>query len=194
MRIRSRAIALAAGASWLALACASPIRTEHDASPTAEFSRYATYAWIGESPLAAAAAGSGIRREPRRVDEGMIRRAVDAELEARGYRTAAPDAADLLVGFEVGSEKKVVEEQVPGRATVYTAGYSYGTWYRSAPVRIRTYTEGTLSLEFFERSSHQAVWVGWASKRITGSDQPEPLIREAVARILEAFPARRPGS
>jgi hypothetical protein len=58
-------------------------------------------------------------------------------------------------------------------------------------VRTRTYTEGTLSLEFFERSSHEAVWVGWASKRITGSDEPEPLIREAVARILESFPARR---
>jgi hypothetical protein len=84
----------------------------------------------------------------------------------------------------------VVEEPVPGRATVYTGGYSYGTWYRSAPMRTRTYTEGTLSLAFFERGSREAVWVGWASKRITGADEPEPLIQDAVARILQAFPAR----
>jgi len=73
---------------------------------------------------------------------------------------------------------------------VYSGGYSTGTWYRSAPVRTRTYTEGTLSLEFFERTSHEAAWVGWASKRITGADDPEALIQEAVARILEEFPTR----
>jgi hypothetical protein len=190
MRQRSRTIARVAGAAWLALACASPIRTEHDASPSADFSRYATFAWIGESPLAPAAGGSGSGGEPRRVDEGMIRSAVEAELEARGYRSAPSDAADLLVAFEVGSEKKVVEEPVAGRATVYTAGYSHGSWYRSAPVRTRTYTEGTLSLDFFDRGSREAVWVGWASKRITGADEPGPLIREAVRRILEDFPAR----
>jgi hypothetical protein len=187
---RRRTFARAAGVACLALACASPIRTEHDASPSADFSRYATYAWIGESPLAPAAAESGSQGEPRRVDEGMIRSAVEAELAARGYRPAPSDAADLLVAFEVGSEKKVVEEPVAGRATVYTAGYSYGTWYRSAAVRTRTYTKGTLSLDFFDRSSHEAVWVGWASKRITGADEPGPLIREAVRRILLDFPAR----
>jgi hypothetical protein len=177
------AVALAAG---LGLACASPIETEHDQSPAADFSRYATYAWIDEESHAGAGVGPG----GRRGDAAMVRRAVDAQLAARGYRPAAADAADLLVGFEVGSEQKVVEEPVPGRATVYTGGYSYGTWYRSAPMRTRTYTEGTLSLAFFERGSREAVWVGWASKRITGADEPEPLIQDAVARILQAFPAR----
>lgn len=185
------AIALAAGAIAFVLGCASPIQTAHDVSPTAEFSRYATWAWIGESPLARAAGGPGSERTARRVDEAMVRRAVDAQLAARGYRPAPESTADLLVGFEVGTEKKVVQEELPGRSTVYTGGYSYGGWYRSAPVRTRTYTEGTLSLEFFERGSHEAVWVGWASKRITGSDQPEALVQDAVARILETFPARR---
>jgi len=186
MRGRLAAIALAAGACGLALACASPIETAHDQSPAADFSRYATYAWIGELEPE----GASRERSARRVDEAMVRRAVDPQLAARGYRLVAPDAADLLVGFDIGSEKKVVQEQVPGRATVYTGGYSHGGWYRSAPVRTRTYTEGTLSLEFFARESHEAVWVGWASKRISGSDEPEPLIQAAVARILEDFPAR----
>jgi hypothetical protein len=194
MRPTKRTIAWATGAAWLALACASPIRTEHDASPSADFSRYATFAWIGESPLAPTAEGSGSGGEPRRVDEGMIQRAVEGELEARGYRPAPADAADLLVAFQVGSEQKVVEQPVAARATVYTAGNSPGSWYRSAPVRTRTYTQGTLSLEFFARSTHEAVWVGWASKRITGSDEPGPLIHAAVQRILADFPpAATPG-
>jgi hypothetical protein len=181
------AVALGA-ATWLLLACASPIETAYDQSPQADFSRYATWAWIGESPTAAPVPASV--RAARRVDEGMIRRAVEAQLAARGYRLAPADEADLLVGFELGKEQKTVVEPVPGRSTVYTGGYSYGTWYRSAPVRTRTWTEGTLSLDFFARESHQAVWVGWGSKRITGLDQPEPLIQDAVARILKDFPAR----
>src|SRR5262245_17256193 len=182
----TRATALGA-LTGLALACASPIEAAYDQSPEADFSRYATYAWIGESPTAGP---NAVPAEKRRVDEGMIRRAVEAQLAARGYRPAPPDQADRLVGFEVGSEQKTVVEPVPGRSTVYTGGYTYGTWYRSAPVRTRTWTQGTLSLDFFARGTHEAVWVGWASKRITGMDQPEPLIQDAVARILKEFPAR----
>jgi len=185
MRWWSGAIALGA------LACASPIQTDHDASPNADFSRYTSYAWVSEAPLSGAAAGPGSENYVSRVDESMIRRAVDAELAARGYRLAPPNVADLIVGFEVGSQKKVVQQQVPGRTTVYSGGYGYGDWYRSAPVRTRTYTEGTLSLEFFARESKQAVWVGWASKRLAASDDPEALIQDAVARILKPFPARR---
>jgi hypothetical protein len=191
MRTRHRAIARAAGAIGLALACAIPIRTAYDANPNADFARYATFAWIGESPLAPAAEASGSGGEPRRIDEAMIQRAVDAGLDARGYRQAPQDAADLLVAFQVGSESRVVERPVAGRATVYTASNSPGRWYRSAAVHTRTYTQGTLSLEFFDRRTHEAVWVGWASRRITGATEPGPVIQEAVTRILEDFPARR---
>jgi Domain of unknown function (DUF4136) len=186
MRGGSGAIAFA-GACALALACASPVETAHDQSPAADFARYATYAWIGESPV------SGVDSSEPRVDpavEASIRRAVDAQLATRGYRLAAAEAADLLVGFEVGREQKTTLEQIPGRTTVYTGGYSYGGWYRSAPVRTRTYTEGTLTLDFFERGSHEAVWVGWASRRISSGLDREAVIQDAVARILEPFPAR----
>ena len=186
--MRATTAAALGAAIGLALACASPVETAFNQSPEADFSRYATFAWIGESPTAEPVPASV--RAARRVDEGMIRRAVEAQLAARGYRPAPPDQADLLVGFEVGSEQKTVVEPVPGRSTVYTGGYTYGTWYRSAPVRTRTWTQGTLSLDFFARGTHEAVWVGWASKRITGMDQPEPLIQDAVARILKEFPAR----
>jgi hypothetical protein len=173
------------------LACASPIRTDHDQSPDADFSRYATYAWVSEAPLSGAAAGPGSETYVSRVDEATIRRAVDAELAARGYRMAPPNEADLMVGFEVGTQKKVVQQQVPGRVTVYSGSYRYGDWYRSAPVRTETYTEGTLSIEFFGRVSKQAVWVGWASKRLTSVDDPEALIQDAVASILKPFPVHR---
>ena len=180
-------VAAFAGACGLALACASPVQTAHDQSPSADFARYETYAWIGQDPV-----GGADSSEPR-VDpalEASIRRAVDAQLAARGYRLVAADTADLLVGFEVGTEQRTTLEQIPGRTTVYTSGFSYGSWYRSAPVRTRTYTAGTLTLEFFERGSHEAVWVGWASRRISSGLDRDAVIRDAVARILEPFPKR----
>ena len=61
----SAAIALALAA----LACASAIQTEHDVSPQAEFSRYASYAWVSEAPLSGAAAGPDSERYVSRVDE-----------------------------------------------------------------------------------------------------------------------------
>src|SRR5262249_19728955 len=118
------------------------------------------------------------------------RRAVDAGLAARGYRLAPAEAADLLVGFEVAREQRVVQQSVPGRTTVYTRGFSYGSWYRSAPVRTRTLTEGTLTLEFFDRDSHEAVWVAWASRTISSRLDRDAVIRDAVARILEPSPRR----
>lgn len=176
-----------AGACGLALACASPVQTAHDQSPSADFSRYETYAWIGQDPV-----GGADSTEPREdpAVEASIRRAVDAELAARGYRLAPAEAADLLVGFEVARQQRVVQEHVPGRTTVYTRGFSYGSWYRSAPVRTRTLTEGTLTLEFFDRDSHEAVWVGWASRRLSSGLDRDAVIRDAVARILEPFPKR----
>ena len=55
---------------------------------------------------------------------------------------------------------------------------------------MRTYTEGTLVLEFFDRASQQAVWVGWASKRLSPADDRAEVLQLAVAKILAPFPTR----
>jgi hypothetical protein len=172
------------------VSCASPIRPEFDASPTAAFGRYASYAWISDSPLIGPSSGVGGPRYVSPIDEQRIRRSVDAELVARGYQKASPEAADLIVSFAVGSQEKVRVEEVPGRSTVMVRGYGYGSWYDTSPVRVRTYTEGTLALEFFDRATREAVWVGWGSKRLSSADEPDELIRRAVAMILEPFPSR----
>ena len=67
--------------------------------------------------------------------------------------------------------------------------YSSSGWYGGSSVRVSTYTEGTLALEFYDRETRHAVWVGWASKRLSKSDDSEKIIGKAVAAILEEFPA-----
>jgi len=178
--------------SWLLVfaACASPIHTSHDSDPEADFSSYRTWAWISEQPLIGPTPGVG-NTYVSPLDDKRIRRAVDSQLAGKGYRPTTLQDADLVVSFTIGSEQKVKVTDTPGMSTVYTRGYGYGSWYGSSPVNVRTYTEGTLALQFFERESQSAVWVGWASKRLSQQDESEEVLDRAVAMILEPFPSRR---
>ena len=171
-------------------ACAIPIRTEHDSAPGVDFDRFASYAWISSDPLIPARAGVIEARYVSPIDEQRIRAAVDTELGAKGYRPVELAEADLVVSFAVGRQEKVRVEEVAGRDRVYYRGYGHGTWYGGSAVQVQSYTEGTLALEFFDHASKQAVWVGWASKRLSPADDRDEVLRQAIAMILAPFPAR----
>jgi hypothetical protein len=47
-----------------------------------------------------------------------------------------------------------------------------------------------MTIEFFDRETQDALWVGWGSKRLSKSDDREELIQEVVQKILEPFPGR----
>ena len=178
------------------MACASSMRTHFDRDSSANFAAYHSFAWIGPAPLARAKQGSGQTSFVSALDDQRIRKAVDSTLEARGYRLAASVAeADLVVAYSVGSEEKVRVYNSPMNSTIhpYPTRYRYGSWYGGTGVSVQQYTEGTLTLEFFDRQTEQAVWVGWASQRFTRRDDTQALVSEAIAKILADFPAR-PGS
>ena len=173
------------------LSCASPIRTHFDRDTAADFSAYRTFAWIGPAPLARAKQGSAAASFVSAIDDQRIRRAVEEDLQTRGYRLVdSVDQADLVVAYSVGSEEKVRVHESAMRTTLYPypARYRYGPWLTDSNVIVQQYTEGTLTLEFYDRKSEQAVWVGWASRRLSRTHDPQALISEAVARILAQFP------
>ena len=177
--------------SWFLVlaACASPIHTSHDSDPEADFGRYRTWAWISQEPLIGPTPGVGSAYVSP-IDDKRIRRAVESQLAAKGYRSTSLEEADLVVSFTIGAEQKVKVDETPGMSTVYTRGYGHGSWYQSSPVNVRTYTEGTLALQFFERESREGVWVGWASKRLSSQDDSEEVLNRAVTLILEPFPSQ----
>jgi hypothetical protein len=180
-------------AAVFAAACASPIETAHDSDPGTDFARYQSYAWIQEGPLIGPQAGAGTSPYISPIDDQRIRGWVEGQLDAKGYRQAASlEQADLVVSYAIGAEEKTRIREDPGRSTVYYGGYGRGTWYMGSTVSVQQYTEGTLRIEFWDRRSKQAVWVGWASKRLSKSDDSRETIGEAVRLILEPFPARAP--
>ena len=172
-------------------ACETPIKTDHDFDPSAKLHEFRTYSWISPDPLMEPQPGTSGTRYVSPIDEQRIRRAVDLQLSEKGYERRPLASADLVVSFTIGSEERVSIQETPGMGRMYTRPYGYGSWYGESTVRVKTYTQGTLAVEFFDRTTKQAVWVGWGSKRLSERDDPDEKINRAVALILAPFPARR---
>lgn len=185
--------ALAAALCIAALAaCESPIRVTTDRDPVADFSDYETFAWISDEPLISQTVGvtEGPRISP--IDDQRIREAVGYELRSRGWKQASSrEEADLIVSYGIGAEERTEIYETPVTGGYYYGGYRYGGWYAGSTVRTRQVTEGTLSIEFFDRETKQAVWVGWASKRLSpsGDEDRDRVIGEAIQKIMQDFPS-----
>ena len=179
--------------SLAVLGCETPIRVAIDVDPDADVAAHRTYAWISSEPLIRQVDGvtEGPRISP--IDDGRIRRAVDTRLQELGWkRHTEIEEADLIVSYGIGAEERTEIYETPGGG-LYRGrhGYAYGGWYGGSMVRTMQYIEGTLTIEFFDRQTKQAVWVGWASKRLSNSDDRGAVIEEAIGKILQNFPARR---
>ncbi len=183
-RLAAALVALALGA------CSYPIRTAYDADPKADFTRYQSYAWIMKESAVPPAVRHGGYVSP--LDEQRIVAAVDSELAAKGYREVDTlEQADLVVSYAIGTERKTRETQVstPGSGRYYPND-DRGGWYTNSEVFVQTHMEGTLTIQFYDRATRQAVWVGRAQKRLDKADDSEKVIRKAVSSVLADFPSR----
>ena len=173
-------------------ACETPIRAKFDVDPNADLSRYASYAWIPTESAAGAGVAARHGGYVSPLERQRIERAVEHELAAMGYTKAAgPSQADLLVAYAVGKQQKTRVRAVAGRSDTYYPGNHPGAGgYGGPTTEVRSYKEGTLIVEFYDRATREAVWVGVASKRLTRGDDSEEVLGAAVAAILEPFPSR----
>ncbi len=185
-----RRTALLAVVGFVVIACESPIRVSTDTNPAADFSAYASYAWISPEPLIPQVKGVTEGPPLSPIDDSRIRAAVAAELKAKGWReTDDREAADLIVSYGLGTEERTEIIETPNVG--FYGSYRYGGWYGGSSVRSQQITEGTLTLEFFDRRTKQAAWVGWASKRLSrsSSENRNEAISTAIQKILQGFPA-----
>ena len=180
--------------SMLAIAlasCQTGIQGHYEINARAPFDTYTSFAWISAEPLVrpqiGVASGQNIRISP--IMEQSIREAVDWRLLQKGYaKRTNPESADLVVSFSVGARERIQVTSSPARA-----GYRYGAYTGGWQSDVRSYTEGILSIDVFDRQAKQAVWHGWATKRLSRTMDQEKrtaLIKEAVDAVLESFPAQ----
>jgi hypothetical protein len=133
-------------------------------------------------------APSGYRRT-RLSDE--VRSIVDAKatelLEARGWRAAAPDRADLVVRVGVGARAvgavaAAKLDAIGGQVTVVDPDGPFN------------YTEGSLVIDIFDGRTGRRVWHGSAFELIHVGRVDRGRIRRAVERVLSTFPPQATAS
>jgi hypothetical protein len=152
------------------------VGSDHDRS--ADFSQYHTYAWMPREHLG--------NRNPllvRRAHE-----AIDSEMKRKGFVPATEGGnADVVVDFTIGSRERLDVQSYPA---VYRGPWGWGRWYYGDQIDVRQFREGVLAIDVFDGKSHQPVWTGWATKRLSQSDieNSERPIRSAAAAVLATFP------
>ena len=188
-QIRLRAVRIGVFSALLVIACTSPVKTAYDSVPGTDFSKYHTYAWVtpnlmtGEDALAASYISA--------QDDGRVRTAVEAVLDERGIQKAPRDSADVILAFTVTRERRTQQRVEAGRSTVYYPSYGRGTAYSSPAVSEISFTEGTLTIQFFDRESQQLIWSGWGSKRLSKKHESPERLKQAVEQILRKYPPPR---
>ena len=164
------------------------IKTGAHQDESANFTDYATFAWIADNPLIF---GAGDRSPISPLSQRKIVQAIEDELGRKGFTfTADPDQADFVVSYTVGTREKIDETSYPVAYHGNWGWHMYGRYYYQTEVVHRSYTEGTLGIDVFDGKTKQPVWHGWASKSVTRADRedPSPVIQKAVAAIIKRFP------
>ncbi len=165
-------IGVALAVMLLFLSGCSPISVRTDYDHEVNFSAYKTYRWM---PPPKKRAKKSVRKGS--LLDTRVRRAVEAELESRGYTVKTSGRADALLAYHVG---------VRDRIDVEHYGYGYGYWGRRT--HVHRYKEGTIVIDIVDPEARQLIWRGAAAGAV-GHPQPNPeKVKKAVAKIFEDYP------
>lgn len=180
-----RRLGTALALSMAAAACGGGISVNSDYAPGTDFAPYRSWTWMPNQGSTSNAANNQL------VDQ-RIRLALEQEMTARGYQRVTSDP-DFYVGYHVLLDQETSYETVND---YWGSGWNYG-WY-GAPMGSttsttyqRSWTVGTLILDFFDADERQLVWRGTAEGTVNPDNSPEERqarINEAVAKILGEFP------
>jgi len=167
-------------AALLVVSCSS-VKVSSDFDSKVDFAGLRTYSWM----TAPESTSENVRREleQNRLIEGRVKKAVNAQLAAKGLRETAQDP-DFLVAFHTGLED---------RLDIQSWGYDYGPWGKGGPSTV-PYQEGTLILDFVDPKSENIIWRGVGKKVLSSTSTPEERqkkIDQAVERILKKYPPSR---
>jgi len=144
--------------------CASEVSIGTAYDPLAVFPSQGAFAW-SNSPnvISKQVAHLGLA--------DLIPPAVEGALASRGWRKVAPDAADVLVSYEL----------------------SVATWVQVATPDAdeRSLAMGTLSVALLDPENERRLWVGFIQADVTPSlshEERQARIEKALERLFKEFP------
>lgn len=177
----------------LTAACTSySAKVDFDKNTTIETVHYKTFAWLTKSKIMV----TDIDTNPvmkERVDDS-----IEQAFIAQGYQLIDdPEKADFAISYTLGNREKIKVNSYPA---TYNTGFGWGRGYygrrgyyggmsMGTETSVRQYTEGKLAIDAYDVKTHQPVFHGWATKRITSDDNDKPMamINDIVMKIVATF-------
>lgn len=159
-------------------------RTDHDHE--ADFSAYSTFAWRSISDEE-----QGPTAATNQIVDRRIRRAISSDMAAKGYTTAPPDTADLLVTYYVSLDQQLRMYSTGwGYGWGYGPrwGYGYGFWPGWGYTTVSTYHEGSIIVDIIDREKKQLVWRGVVTRVLGKKSSSEEKIDKAIDELMSDFP------
>jgi hypothetical protein len=188
LKARRRVCAVAVVSLGLFLAaCATHPDIRTQAAANANLASYRTYAFMAKP---------GTDKDGyKSLATQSLERAVNREMQARGYTPAVPGSEpDLVINFNIKEKDKVEGDVGPdfgygwGRHFGYGYGYGFGLddYYNG----IQTVTEGSLMIDLVDRVRNEVVWSGTAVEPQTKDvlNHPDQTIDRSVTDIFAKYP------
>lgn len=170
---------LAAGALVLLAGCSSPV-VHYDYDSHAAFASFHRFAWQvfpGE--------GTGVFDNP--IVNARVKRAVEVELNAKGFTRADAGHPDFLVTYyPVGEGSRSRQMHLGLGMGLGPLGFDLG-----APVGGRPEAMGGIVLEVQDSRTRTMVWKATADGALQASDSPEEAeaeVKDAIHGMLKNFP------
>jgi Domain of unknown function (DUF4136) len=185
-----RASVWALAAALAATGCAH-LKVETDYDSAFDFTTLHTFAWL-DPPVKSTPEGSPVEDliDPfarNSLLDKRVRRAVERELLARGYRKAEDETPDFELQYHVILKDRTKIRSYPsGRFGYYS--YPYGYEGGIGGVSSYDYQEGTLILDVIDAHTQQIAWRGWAVGINREGYYSDAKVDDVVKRVLERFP------
>lgn len=166
----------------LAAACISCASVRVTSEPPERFAGYRSWDWLPATVDARAPADPEL--------EWLVRRSVERELAARGYRRASWLAPDFYVSCEIELVRVIeVHTETNAPQTLFSLSHSPSYVVSDIERRPRVFELVTVRLDASDATGGQAIWSGVETKRFRRSFTPHA--HDVIREILGHFPARR---
>lgn len=177
---------IALGVTLLVLLGCAGVSVSTDYDTEHDFSTIKTYAWLEPK--------GKLIIDPY-VDNDLmnqrLHRAIDDEMEARGYtKSSDVKAADILVSYHLSSHEKLTSTGYNSHFGYYPCrGCMHGGMHHTTT--IRQYRAGSFFIDFIDPAKLELLWRGVSERRLPGNVTPEErdaYVEETVGAIIAHFP------
>jgi len=162
----------------MSLTSCATVKVVSDYDTKVNFNEYKTFAFYKKGIDKAAVSD---------LDKKRIMRAIEAELITKGFTKS--DNPDMLVSIFTKSRERV-------NITQNNFGWGWGWGWRNSwmfgreNMNVNQYTEGTLFIDFIDKTKNELVWqgIGSGALKMKNPEKREERIKTFVKEIIATYP------